>query len=92
MRRCFQRALMGLARFVGGMAVLPFLVHAQSARWTSDGPQRWTLRTERADIAYVLKDGSGFWGIDVSMNKPRTICLAATLAEAERRVEKWENR
>jgi len=85
-----RRSLGNLVRFVCGLAVASLLV-AQQPTWTVDG-QRWTYRTDRADIAYVIHDGTGFWGVDVSTNKPRTICLAATLSEAERRVEKWEKR
>jgi hypothetical protein len=85
-----RRSLGNLVRFVGGLALASLLL-AQQPRWIVDG-QRWTLRTERADLAYIVKDGTGFWGFDVSTNRPRLICLAATLTEAERRVEKWEKR
>jgi hypothetical protein len=85
-----RRSLATLVRFVGGLLLASVLV-AQQPKWTADG-QRWTLRTDRADIAYIVKDGTGFWGFDVSFNRPRLICFAATLTEAERRVEKWEKR
>lgn len=85
-----RRSLGNLARFVGGLLIASVLV-AQQPAWTADG-QRWTYRTDRSDIAYVIHDGTGFWGVDVSTNRSRLICLAATLAEAERRVEKWEKR
>ncbi len=68
------------------------LLTAAPPRWGQDGPQRWTYRTDRADIAYVLRDGVGYWGVDVSTNRPRTVCLVPTLDEAERRVERWEQR
>lgn len=85
-----RRSLATLGLFVGGLAITSVLV-AQQPAWNADG-QRWTLRTDRADIAYVIHDGTGFWGFDVSTNRTRLICLAGTLAEAERRVEKWEKR
>lgn len=55
--------------------------------WSRDGSDRWTYGMKKSNLAYIVKDGSGYWGFDTRFNRSRLVAFASTLQSAEQEVE-----